>query len=309
MTAEPANGRTVPRVSVVIPTHNRSGFLRRAVRSVLGQTFQDFEIVIVDDASSDDTREVVASLGDPRIRYFRHEHNRRIAGARNTGVSNSTGEYIAFLDDDDEWRRDKLEKQVDMLDTSAPTVGAVYAAFARVDVASGEVVNISQVVKRGHILHDLCSRNWVGTASTVCVRRRCFEEVGLFDESVAFGEEYDMWIRIAHRFDFRYIDEVLVGYGLHARRLSRNFDVMMNGLKRQLAKYDTFFASDPVNHSRRYMSLGRLCCYSGNARAGRRAFWKAIKLWPYSPKYYLYLGLALFGARGFTAVRGPSGLQ
>src|SRR2546422_857434 len=82
------------------------------------------------------------------------------------------------------------------------------------------------------------SRDWIGTASTVCVRRHCFEEVGLFDESVEFGEEYDMWIRIAHRFDFRYIDEVLVGYGLHARRLSRNYDVMIRGLKRQLGKYD-----------------------------------------------------------------------
>ena len=298
----------MPKVSVVIPTYNRARFLRGAVRSVLEQTFQDFEIVIVDDASSDDTREVVASLEDPRIRYVRLEQNRRIAAARNTGVSSSTGEYIAFLDDDDEWRPGKLEQQVRILDSCASTVGAVYTAFARVDVATGEAVGVITPVKRGHILHELCGRNWVGTASTVCVRRRCFDEVGLFDESVEFGEEYDMWIRIAHRFDFRYIDEALVVYGLHARRLSRSFTVMKSGLKRQLEKYDAFFGSDPVNHSRRYMSLGRLCCYSGNARAGREAFGKAIRLWPFSPKYYLYFGLALLGARIFTTVRGPRGV-
>jgi glycosyltransferase involved in cell wall biosynthesis len=299
----------MPKVSVVIPTYNRARFLRAAVRTVLDQTFQDFEIVIVDDASSDDTPAVVASLGDGRIKYIRHEQNRRIAGARNTGVSSSAGEYIAFLDDDDEWRPRKLEQQVQILDISAPTVGAVYTAFAQVDVASGNVVGVITPVKRGHILHELGSRNWVGTASTVCVRRQCFEEVGLFDESVAFGEEYDMWIRIAHRFDFRYIDEVLVGYGLHARRLSRNYDVMISGLTRQLEKYDAFFGSDPANHSRRFMSLGRLYCYSGDARRGREAFWEAIKLWPFAPKHYLYFGLALLGARGFTTVRGPSGLQ
>jgi len=299
----------VPKVSVVIPTYNRSRFLRIAVRSVLNQTFQDFEIVIVDDASSDDTRAVVASLGDARIKYVRHEQNRRIAGARNTGVSNSLGEYIAFLDDDDEWQPGKLEQQVRMLDVSAPTVGAVYTAFAQVNAASGDVVGIVRPVKRGHILHALCSRNWVGTASTVCLRRQCFEEVGLFDESVAFGEEYDMWIRMAHRFDFRYIDDVLVTYGLHAKRLSRHFGVMISGLERQLEKYRSFFASDPVNHSRRYMTLGRLYCYSGEGRKGREAFWNAITLWPFALKYYLYFCLALLGSRGFTLVRGPRGLQ
>jgi hypothetical protein len=198
---------------------------------------------------------------------------------------------------------------VRMLDTSAPTVGAVYTAFAQVDVASGDVVGVVTPIKRGHILHELCGRNWVGTASTVCVRRQCFDEVGLFDESVEFGEEYDMWIRIAHRFDFRYIDEVLVGYGLHARRLSRNYGVMIRGWERQLAKYDSFFAADLASYSRRYMSLGRLYCYSGDVTRGRGAFGKAIKASPMILKHYLYFGLALLGARGFTIVRGPSGLQ
>src|SRR5215471_4938106 len=289
----------MPKVSVVIPTYNRARFLPVAIRSVLRQTFKDFEILIIDDASSDDTEAVVEGIGDSRIRYIRHEQNRRISGARNTGVRNSTGEYIAFLDDDDEWVPDKLARQVGVLDGAAQIVGAVYTAFAQVDVATEEVLGVVTPTQRGHILHALCVRNCVGTASTVCLRRQCFEDVGLFDESVAFGEEYDMWIRVAHRFDFTYINEPLVRYGVHGGRLSVNYPIMISGLERQLQKHAAFFSADPSNHSRRYISLGRLYCYSGDAARGRQAFLEAIRLSPAVIKHYLYFGLALLGARGF----------
>src|SRR5438128_2256003 len=119
----------MPKVSVIIPTYNRAGFLRAAVQSVLDQTFTDFDVVIVDDASQDETQSVVERLQDKRIRCIRHPTNRRIAATRNTGIVNSTGEYIAFLDDDDQWLPEKLAKQVAMLDGSALSVGAVYTAF------------------------------------------------------------------------------------------------------------------------------------------------------------------------------------
>jgi glycosyltransferase involved in cell wall biosynthesis len=295
----------MPKVSVVIPTYNRAGFLRLAVQSVLNQSFGDFEILIVDDASEDDTPAVVAGFADARIRYIRHERNRRIAGTRNTGIVNSAGDYIAFLDDDDEWLPSKLAQQVAALDSSAGSVGAVYTAFAQVDVATQQIFRTIKPRKRGHILHELCIRNWIGTASTVCLRRQCLDEVGLFDESVAFGEEYDMWIRIAHRFDFKYIDDVLVRYGLHSNRLSTNYDVMIAGLERQLQKHASFFAVDRTNYSRRYVWLGTLYCYRGDTRKGRRSFLEAIKVSPFKLDSYAYLGLTLLGARGFRGLRGP----
>ncbi len=295
----------MPKVSVVIPTYNRAGFLRAAVHSVLNQTFTDFELIIVDDASPDDTEAVVAGLRDSRVKYIRHVANTRISGARNTGVATSAGEYIAFLDDDDEWLPTKLAKQVTLLDNSAPVVGAVYTAFEQVDLVTQEVLRVSRPGKRGHILHELCAKNWIGTASTVCVRRQCFEEVGLFDEGMRFGEEYDMWIRIAHSFDFRYLDELLVRYGVHANRLSTNYEVMISGLERQLQKHGSFFAADRANQSRRYASLGRSYCYAGNAGKSRKAFVEAIKASPLAVNNYLYLGLTLLGARGFSAVREP----
>jgi glycosyltransferase involved in cell wall biosynthesis len=272
---------------------------------VLNQTFTDLEIVIVDDASIDDTQTVAAQLLDPRIRYVRHPVNRRIAHARNTGLMNSSGEYIAFLDDDDEWLPTKLAEQVAALDSSAEVVGAVYTGFAQIELSTQEVLATIRPGKRGHILHELCVRNWIGTASTVCLRRRCFDEVGLFDQEMEFGEEYDMWIRIAHRFDFRYIDRVLVRYGVHSNRLSTNYEAMIKGLERQLQKHASFFAIDRANHSRRYAVLGTLYCYCGNISYGRRAFVKAIRASPVALRGYLYLGLTLLGGRGFRAVRGP----
>ena len=98
----------MPDVSVIIPTYDRSEFLRTAIASVLAQTLQDFEIIVVDDASADDTQEVVGNLDDGRIRYIRHEINKGVAATRNTGVLNSKGKYIAFLDDDDKWFPEKL---------------------------------------------------------------------------------------------------------------------------------------------------------------------------------------------------------
>jgi glycosyltransferase involved in cell wall biosynthesis len=109
----------MPKVSAVIPTYNRAQFLERAIRSVLDQTFQDFEIVVVNDASPDEgaTDAVVKDFRDPRIKYFRHETNKGIGATRNTGVLNSSGEYIAFLDDDDAWLPQKLALQCRLLTT------------------------------------------------------------------------------------------------------------------------------------------------------------------------------------------------
>ena len=110
-----------PKVSVIVPTHNRADLLPRAVDSVLAQTYGDYEMVIVDDCSSDNTQDVIAGFSDPRIRSFRHDRNRGQSAAINTGIAHARGEYIGFLDDDDEWLPTKLEGQVALLEASSPT--------------------------------------------------------------------------------------------------------------------------------------------------------------------------------------------
>src|ERR1700737_4457090 len=116
----------MPKVSVIIPTYNRAELLRSAIISVLTQIFQDFEVIVVDDASRDNTQNVVHSFNDRRIRYIRNGMNKGDAVARNVGITNSSCEYIAFLDDDDEWLPEKLEKQINLLENSSPNVGVVH---------------------------------------------------------------------------------------------------------------------------------------------------------------------------------------
>ena len=128
-----------PKVSVIIPTYNRAGLLPRAVNSVLSQTYDDYEIIIVDDCSTDNTRDVIAAFTDPRVLSIRHQTNRRQSASINTGISNARGEYIAFLDDDDEWLPAKLEKQVAILDSSSSNVGLVYCWMDMIEDSTGNI--------------------------------------------------------------------------------------------------------------------------------------------------------------------------
>lgn len=128
-----------PRVSVIISTYDRAALLPRAVNSVLAQTFSDYELIIVDDCSSDDTQEVIAEFTDPRIRSVRHKENRGLPASRNTGVRNAKGEYIAFLDDDDEYTPERLSLQVSRFEAASPAVGLVYGWMDKVDDSTGHI--------------------------------------------------------------------------------------------------------------------------------------------------------------------------
>jgi len=206
----------MPAVSTIIPTYNRAEFLRMAITSVLNQTFQDFEIIVVDDASEDHTHEIIDNFGDRRIKYIRHEVNKGVTAARNTGVLSSSGNYIAFLDDDDEWLPRKLQMQVVLLEDSSSTVGGVYTSHVKIDRATGKILDRVVAQKRGNIGNDLLKDYClIGTASTILLRKQCFDRVGLFDESIEFGEEYELLIRVAKEFDFECIQECLVKYYVH----------------------------------------------------------------------------------------------
>ena len=167
----------MPKVSVIIPTYNRAELLKVAIASVLSQTYKDFEIIVIDDASHDNTQELLTSLKDKRIRYIRHETNKRISAARNTGIVNSHGNYIAFLDDDDEWLPEKLQLQVDFLENSPPIIGVVYTGFYKIDKASGKILEQITPTKKGFIFGDLIAQNWVGTFDG-SLKERVFQKGG-----------------------------------------------------------------------------------------------------------------------------------
>ena len=130
-----------PTGSVIIPTYNRARMVDRAIQSVLSQTYQDFEIIVVDDASTDNTQEVVKEcmFRDKRVRYIKHEKNKGGSAARNTGIKNEHGEYVGFLDSDDEWLPTKLEKQIELFRKRCNSVGAVYCLQYMMDDSIGRI--------------------------------------------------------------------------------------------------------------------------------------------------------------------------
>jgi len=285
----------MPKVNVIIITYNRAKLLSSAITSVLNQTFQDFEIIVVDDASTDNTKEVVSSFNDKRIKYIRHEINKGEAGARNTGVMNSNCKYIAFLDDDDEWMPEKLKMQVDLLENSSPKVGGVYTGYLRVNKITGEVLDRKLPAKRGNIFYEILAENWF-IVSTVLLKKECFEKVGLFDGSIPYGLDWDMWIRISREFHFECIKEPLVKYSIHEDgRLTANHGLVIRGKEAMLKKYGQLLALDRKSYSYYHLNLGVRYCYDGDTKKGREMILKAIRIYPFEIRNYFNFGLSLLG--------------
>lgn len=200
---------SAPRVSVVIPTHNRSALLRVAVHSALAQTLAGIEVIIVDDGSTDATADVVRAIRDPRVKYLRNDPARGAAGARNAGVRAAAGEWLAFLDDDDQWFPDKLEKQLRALE-SAPRASLCLSSYVchsgpeQVEYIGGERWFSLIDFRRGvdPLYRLIVTSGWM-------VRRSHLLEAGLFDESIPVWEDWELAIRLSRRGPFIHVDEPL----------------------------------------------------------------------------------------------------
>ena len=210
----------MPKVSVIIPTFNRARYIREAIDSVLSQAYQSYEIVVIDDGSTDSTREVLAPYGN-KIKYF-YQENKGLSNARNHGIRESCGEYIALLDSDDLWLPEKLEKQVALLDEN-PEAAFVCSDTYVIDTL-GEVI---KVWKKGRhhqeTFESLYESNYV-YVSTTLIRRQCLDTVGYFDEGLSFSEDYDLWLRLSGRYTFKHMPACLAKYRVHENNMSKNFD-------------------------------------------------------------------------------------
>jgi glycosyltransferase involved in cell wall biosynthesis len=199
-----------PAVSVVVATYNYGRFLPETLESVLGQTFADLELIVVDDGSTDGTSHILRPyLRDRRVRYFALGHLGQ-APAKNIGVQRSRAPLIAFLDGDDVWQPAKLDRQVTLF-REDPGLGVVYSRRWLID-AQGQFLEFQQpVLYRGFVLEKLFRTNFICFSSTL-VRRDVFTRVGGFDESLPLAIDYDLWLRVARHCRFDYIDEPLVCY-------------------------------------------------------------------------------------------------
>jgi glycosyltransferase involved in cell wall biosynthesis len=283
---------STPQVSVIIPTCNRPDLLSTAIRSVLDQTYSDLEVVVVDDASDASIESVVRALQDQRIRYIRHEYRRGAAAARNTGIRSTEGEFVAFLDDDDQWHPEKLARQVFVLLRSHPNTGAIYTGYDIVDRDSGKAISRMLPEHRGDVSLVLLRGNCVGPTSSFLVRRKCFETVGMFDESLPSFQEYDLWIRLSRAYHFDYVAECLFNYCVHSKRISTNPEAICKGVGILLRKYG---ASETFRKtcSRRYLFVAVQYCEGGEGVKARAALRRAISLHPLDPRYYFYYCLSL----------------
>ncbi|AFY99667.1 glycosyltransferase family 2 protein [Calothrix sp. PCC 6303] len=210
----------MPKVSVVIPAYNAMAYLPQTIDSVLNQTFTDFEILVIDNSSSDNIIEWVSQIKDSRITLITHE-NRGATNSRNIGILRAKGEYIAFLDADDLWEKTKLEKQVSCLEQN-PSVGLVYTWTDLID-STGKLLKLSiKHQEEGYIWEKVVIQDVVGNGSCAMVRASCFQEVGLFDSNVGIADDFDMWIRIAAVYEFAVVKECLVLYRQHQNNSSKN---------------------------------------------------------------------------------------
>jgi len=211
----------MPKVSVIIPTYNREEFILRALNSVLKQTFTDYEIIIIDDGSQDDTKQILSPytfMGN--IKYF-YQENSGISSARNRGIKESKGEYIAFLDSDDTWVPEKLALQVALMDQNR-NLGLVFCKMNRKD-ENGRFCGTKPDKFTGTTFKELIT-NWGDIpTSTVLMRRECIDKVGLFDESLETMEDFELWLRIAEKYSIDVIgDKNLADYYLHSEQITKN---------------------------------------------------------------------------------------
>lgn len=289
----------MPTVSVVIPTHNRAHLIGRSVRSALAQTYGDLEVVIVDDASTDGTRGAIARIADPRVKYLRHDFNRGVSAARNTAIAHAAGEFIAFLDDDDEWLPNKLEIQMDHFERAKPSVGLVCAGFNQVDIVSKRITSEIIPTERGWVFELLLRQGTFSHTSTIVVRAECFKKVGLFDVTYRYSEDFDMWVRIAKEYEFDSIPIPLVRLHFQPDGLSRNYDAMIAAGQAHLAKYREFYERNPAALKERLQNLGSCYLILGDAKRGRQMYWQAVARRPLAMKSYFGVALAIMGPWAF----------
>lgn len=303
-TAKAPRGPATPRVTVVIPTYNRAATLPDAIASVLAQSLPDFELLIVDDASTDASPQIVSELDDPRVRLLRQPRNGGAAAARNRGLDEARGELVAFLDSDDEWLPEKLERQVALFDREGVDLGLVYSGIELVDPDGAR--ELVEPRHRGDVYGAMLLENVVyGGGSNAMIRRAAIDRVGGFDEAFPAIEDYDLWLRIARYYRVDFVPEVLARYRtVDTTRVSKDLAKNLAARQRFFEKHraDMLAAKTAqaflLEGARRHLRED-----DGDARAGRRLVLAAFAADPTAPRIVPWLPYMLLPHRGRRLLR------
>lgn len=291
-----------PTVSVVMATHNRARLLVRAILSVIAQTYAGWELIVVDDASTDSTKEVVASFADRRIRYLHNPSPLRAAGARNAGIrAAGPTRFLAFLDDDDEWYPRKLELQLALFRKGPNDLVAVGCDRTEYDPLP---VNYAST-NRGHIFERLLARDSAGYAcQQVLVRRRPGEADLLFDESLPCLEDADYTLRLSRLGSLDFVPEPLVKiYRNHGGPHVWNSEGMVAGYDRMAEKYEGELAARPWVRSYYRFSSARGLAELGRMAECRQRLREAMADDPASPRLRAWYAASFLGPVGVRVAK------
>jgi glycosyltransferase involved in cell wall biosynthesis len=271
-----------PTVSVILPTHNRAHLLGRAIRSALDQTYQDFELIVIDDGSTDETEVVVSSFGDIGIQHLRHEQNRGAAAARNTGLQAARGEYIAFLDSDGEWLPQKLHRQIDVFRAASLEVGVVYSDLWVVSEGgerrywhSPRIMPEDGIVFRRAIDYAVSGINM----QVALIRKRCIQKTGPFDETLPRYIDLELFIRLSKHCFFQHIAEPLCNHHVTSG-ISSDRGLLVQARKLILDKYRDDIQRSRVSLARHLYGVGTALCQNGDLDGGRRYLLSAVRTNP-----------------------------
>lgn len=301
MATSTPSSNSIAKIGVIIPTRNRARSLSAALDSVLQQTWRNLEVLVVDDASTDDTAALMNAVSDPRVRYLRLAHPHGAGGARNAGLKELHNEWIAFQDSDDQWRPDKLEKQMAAV-AESPQAGFVYCRCRRTFDGSAYVFPPPGVANgSGHIFDVLLGGNLIST-QTALVRRACIDAHGLFDESLPPLEDWEFFLRLSRHCEAAFVTEVLVEAPFSPDSISKRDGEFIASFQAILEKYAADFAVRPNLLARHLGTIADRLCLAGRWAEGRTHFARA---WRHHPRHMGHaLGWALAAwPRAYRRVR------
>lgn len=297
-------------VSVVIPTHNRAQLLARAVDSALAQTYQNIEIIVVSDGSEDDTEKVMkkTEAEHSKLHFISYFPGRGGNYARNTGIKAAKGEWVAFLDDDDEWHADKIEKQINAAAEDSEC-GLICTAINWVDDATGKSTVFVPEAKKDSS-RDILLRNCIGSTTTVMAKHHLLDECGMFDEDLKARQDFDLWIRLCQITKVAVVKTPCVEYHNLATngQISWNYEKYSTAIEYMSRKYQSLREErlEPAEikdlHSREQLGLARKAMKSGKNKIVRKLAIKSIKI-KFNGKALIYYAASFFPIKTVARVR------
>ena len=274
-------------ISVVVPAYNSQSTIIETINSVLEQTFTDFELIVINDGSTDRTLELLETVQDKRLKVYSYP-NGGLPAARNRGIIRATGEFISFIDADDLWTPDKLELQLQALQKN-PQAGVAYSwTICMGNNGKSFHPGVSESFQ-GNVYPNLLVGNFIGSGSNVLIRQQAIESVGYFDESLKSCEDWDYWLRLSPKWEFAVVPKPQIIYRLSSGAMSSKFDVME---KYQTLVLDRAFESAPSElqylknrgFAYIYLFMTRLCLSRANdakvVKQASQKLWKAIRFSP-----------------------------